>query len=121
MIKIGSKHQVTIPKEIVDQLGMQSGDYLEVVTQEGKIIMIPKQLADRVPAPHLTPGEQKALLGVIEKVSKVRLGLANSQGLTDREVRLATKVGLINPDQAWWWKEEWKKGGKASEKRNSAK
>ena len=56
MVKIGSRHQITIPKEILDQLDMQSGDFLEIVTQEDKIIMIPKQLTSKAPAPPLTAG-----------------------------------------------------------------
>lgn len=34
----------------------------------------------------------------------------------DEEIKLAIKVGLIDPDQAWWWKEEWQKGEREAEK-----
>ena len=40
----------------------------------------------------------------------------HSQGLNDEEIELAIKVGLIDPDQAWWWKEEWQKGERETEK-----
>jgi len=116
VVKIGPKHQVTIPKEIFDQLHLQTGDFLEAVTQEGKIIMIPKQLTNKAPAPSLTAEEQMILPRVKEKIRKVQTDLANSQGLTDEETELAIKVGLIDPDQAWWWKEEWQKGEREAEK-----
>lgn len=53
---------------------------------------------------------------VKEKIHKVQIDLANSQGLTDEETKLAMKVGLIDPDQAWWWKEKWQKGERDAEK-----
>jgi AbrB family looped-hinge helix DNA binding protein len=116
VVKIGPKHQVTIPKEIFDQLHLQPGDFLEAVAQAGKIIMIPKQLTNKAPVPSLTKGEQENLPQVREKVIKIQTGLVHSQGLNDKEIELAIKVGLIAPDQAWWWKEEWQKGEREAEK-----
>ncbi len=116
VVKIGPKHQVTIPKEIFDQLHLQTGDFLEAVTQEGKIIMIPKQLTNKAAAPSLTAEEQAILPRVKEKILKIQTDLANSQGLTDEETKLAMKVGLIDPEQAWWWKAEWQKGERDAEK-----
>ena len=116
VVKIGPKHQVTIPKEIFDQLDLQTGDFLEAVTQEGKIVMIPKQLTNKAPAPSLTAEEQTILPRVRDKISKIQTDLANSQGLTDEETKLAIKVGLIDSEQAWWWREEWQKGEREAEK-----
>jgi len=116
VVKIGPKHQVTIPKEIFDQLDLQTGDFLEAVTQEGKIVMIPKQLINKAPAPSLTAEEQATLPRVKDKISKIQMDLANSQGLTTEEAKLAIKVGLIDPEQAWWWSEEWQKGEREAEK-----
>jgi AbrB family looped-hinge helix DNA binding protein len=116
VVKIGPKHQVTIPKEIFDKLYLQAGDFLEVVAQDGKIIMTPKQLTNKAPAPPLTKKEQQALPQVKEKISKIQTDLVNSKGLDDDEVKLAAKVGLIDPDQAWWWREEWQKGEREAEK-----
>lgn len=42
--KIGPKHQVTIPKEIFEGLGLGTGDYLEVAVKERQILMIPQKL-----------------------------------------------------------------------------
>ena len=116
VVRIGPKHQVTIPKEIFDQLHLQPGDFLEAIAQEGKIIMIPKQLTNKAPAPSLTKEEQEALPQVKEKINNIQTDLVHSQGLNDKEMELAVKVGLIDPDQAWWWEEEWQKGEREAEK-----
>ena len=42
--KIGPKHQVTIPKEVFEGLGLGTGDYLEVAMQERRILMTPQKL-----------------------------------------------------------------------------
>ena len=44
--KLGQRRQVVIPKEICDELGMQEGDYLEVTSTAGKVIIKPKKLVD---------------------------------------------------------------------------
>ena len=61
LVKIGIKHQITIPKDILDRLNLESGDLLEATTQEGKIVMIPRIL-------HFTDEEQKILLKVKSKI-----------------------------------------------------
>ena len=44
VVRISPKHQVTIPKEVFDQLHLKVGDFLEAITQQGKIVMIPRKL-----------------------------------------------------------------------------
>ncbi len=44
MIKIGPKHQITIPKTIVACLGLKAGDYVETVVEDGTIRLIPQKL-----------------------------------------------------------------------------
>ncbi len=116
IIKIGPKHQITIPKEIFDQLHLKPGDSLEAITQEGKIIMIPKQPTAKAPAPSLTKEEQEFLPEIKGKINKIQTDLVHSQGLSDEEIELAIKTDLIDPDQAWWWREEWQKGEREAEK-----
>ena len=41
--------------------------------------------------------------------------MLNSKGLTDNEADLATKLGLVDEDQSWWWKEHWQKGERQAE------
>ena len=44
IVKIGPKHQVTIPKDVFQKLRLATGDFLDVqVTDEG-ILMVPQKL-----------------------------------------------------------------------------
>ena len=47
LAKLGKRHQVTIPKALVDKFKLKPGDYVEV-TEKGKtIIIVPKEVVDR--------------------------------------------------------------------------
>lgn len=43
-IKIGPKHQITIPKEVFSSLNLEVGDFLETRVQDNTIVLIPKKL-----------------------------------------------------------------------------
>ena len=43
-VKIGSKHQITIPWEIFKKLNLEPGDFLEVQVIENGILMVPQKL-----------------------------------------------------------------------------
>jgi len=116
IVKIGPKHQVTIPKEVFDRLHLKPGDFLEATAQMGKVVMIPRQFTAKAPAPSLTKKEQKILLEAREKIEYIQKDILHSQGLTKEEAKVASKVGLIDPDQAWWWTEEWQKKEREAEK-----
>lgn len=116
IVRIGPKHQVTIPKEVFDRLHLKPGDFLEATAQTGKVVMIPRQFTAKAPAPSLTKKEQKILLEAREKIEYIQKDILHSQGLTKEEAKVASKVGLIDPDQAWWWTEEWQKKEREAEK-----
>ncbi len=44
--KLGQRRQVVIPKEICQELGLEEGDFVEVTSAEGKVIIKPKKLVD---------------------------------------------------------------------------
>jgi AbrB family looped-hinge helix DNA binding protein len=44
--KLGQRRQVVIPKEICDKLGLQEGDFVEVTSTAGKVIITPKKVVD---------------------------------------------------------------------------
>jgi len=102
-VRIGPKHQVTIPKEAFEVLQLSEGDFLEARAEGGRIILTPMQLAAKAPAPRLTPAEQR------------RLALLRAKGLTTAEAQLAARAGLIDPDQMYWWTEAWQKGERSAE------
>ena len=115
-VRIGPKHQVTIPKEVFEALGLEAGDFLDAKAEAGRIILIPKRLAAKVPAPRLSPAEQKILIRAKAKIERIQGDLLKAKGLTREEVRVAAKAGLIDPDQSYWWTEEWQRGERAAER-----
>ena len=115
VVKIGPKHQITIPKEVFSQLHLEVGGFLDVVANEGRIIIIPKELTTKVMVSVLNKDEQKALTQIKKKINKIQTDLVHSKGLTDKEAEIAAKVGLISPEQMWWWKEDWQKGEREAE------
>ena len=115
VVKIGPKHQITIPKEVFSQLHLEVGGFLDVVASEGRIVIIPKELTTKAIAPVLNKDEQKALTQIKKKINKIQTDLVHSKGLTDKEAEIAAKVGLIDPEQMWWWKEDWQKDEREAE------
>lgn len=57
--KLGQRRQVVIPKEICDELGIEEGDFLEVTSAEGKVIIKPKKLVDTDDV--LTPAQRAVI------------------------------------------------------------
>jgi len=116
IVKIGPKHQVTIPKEVFVKLDLRPGDFLEAVAEGGKVVMVPRQFTAKAPAPALTKKEQQVLMQAEGKIEQIQKDILHSQGLTKEEAKVASKVGLIDPDQAWWWVEEWQKSEREAER-----
>jgi len=46
-VKIGASRQIIVPKKCFDELRLSPGDYLEVVTKGGSLVMTPKTLVDK--------------------------------------------------------------------------
>ncbi len=42
-----------------------------------------------------------------KKINRIRTNLLHSKGLTNKEMAVAVKAGLLPEDQAWWWHERW--------------
>lgn len=116
VVRIRPRRQVTIPKEVFEKLHLEVGDFVETKAEGGKIIMIPKKLAPKGEVVPLTEEEQKMLLRAKEKIESIQRDILRSQGLSQEEIEVAVKVGLIPRDQAWWWTEEWQKGERAAER-----
>ena len=43
-VKIGPKHQITIPREVFDSLHLEVGDFLDTRIKDSAIVLIPKKL-----------------------------------------------------------------------------
>jgi antitoxin MazE len=46
-VKIGPKHQITIPKEVFKSLSLEVGDFLDTRIQDNAIVLIPKKLVPK--------------------------------------------------------------------------
>ena len=113
--KVGPKHQVTIPRDVFDSLALEVGDLLEAGVDQGKIVLVPKRLADKAPVQALTASERRLAERVRAKIAQIRKDMVRSKGLTLAEASVAAKMGLIARDQIWWWTEEWQKGEREAE------
>ena len=114
-IRIGPKHQVTIPQPVRQALHLSAGDFLDAAAEGGRIVLTPLQVSAKAPAPRLTASEQKALLRARTKIEHIRKDLVRAKGLTRDEAAIAAKAGLIRSDQEYWWTEEWQQGERAAE------
>ena len=47
LIQVREKAQITIPSKIRKELGIKKGDYLEIASEGGRIILIPKIIEDK--------------------------------------------------------------------------
>lgn len=110
LVKIGPKHQVTIPNEVFEALQLSAGDLLEIRAQNGNGLLIPQRVVERKPVPKLSRKEQALLASATKKIAAINRNIRTAKGLTDPEIKVAAKVGLIDPDQRWWWREAWQKG-----------
>ena len=45
-MKISTQGQIRIPKKIMDALGIETGDYVEVEIENGHIVLKPRKLID---------------------------------------------------------------------------
>jgi AbrB family looped-hinge helix DNA binding protein len=50
LVKVQPKGQVTLPSKLRQRAGIGVGDYVEVVQEEGRIVLIPQDVAPRHPA-----------------------------------------------------------------------
>jgi len=58
LIQIREKAQITIPNRIRKELGIKKGDYLEIIKEDDKIVIIPKVLVDKVSVNLSAKGEE---------------------------------------------------------------
>jgi len=116
VVRVRSRRQVTIPSEIFEQLHLEVGDFIEAKVEDGKIMMVPQKLTNKGEAIPLNDEEQEILLKAKRKIDRIKEDFIHSEGLTQEEAKIAAKVGLIDPEQVWWWTEEWQEGERKAEK-----
>lgn len=78
VVKVSSKHQITIPKDIADAFSLKKGDVLEIERKKNKIIMIPKEVIfeDKYPQEDLEATEKVLSKGLPKEEMAFKSGLA---------------------------------------------
>ena len=114
--KVTKQHQITIPKPVFEALELNPGDIVEVRSEKGKAVLIPKRVVSAAPTPSLSSKEQDLLVWAKRKIEAINKDILNSKGLMKAEADVAAKAGLIDPDQKYWWLEAWQKGEREAEK-----
>lgn len=75
-----------------------------------------KKLVTKTGVVPLSKEEQKTLKATRTKIGKIKQDMIHSIGLSEEELAVAVKVGIIDPDQAWWWTEEWQRAEREAQK-----
>jgi AbrB family looped-hinge helix DNA binding protein len=61
IVKLQKKGQLTIPNHMREQIGLAEGDYIQVTSRGGKIILEPAQVVTRTAAEELTRAQKRQL------------------------------------------------------------
>jgi len=116
VVKVRPRRQVTIPKDIFTELRLEEGDFMEAKAEDQKIVLVPKKLVTKTGVVPLKKEEQNTLKRAQAKIERIKRDMVHSKGLSEEELAVAVKVGIIDNDQAWWWTEEWQKGEREAQK-----
>ena len=114
-VKVGPRHQITIPLEVREAAGIGSGDLLEIEARRGRVVITPQQVVAKPAAAKLSDQEQEALLSARQKIRAIQQDMPSSVGLSRQEADVAARIGIIAADQRWWWLEEWQEGEREAE------
>ena len=66
--KLGQRRQVVIPKDICENLGLETGDFVEIIQEGGRVVIKPKQVVD--PEDTLSPEDEEAVRQGIEDIER---------------------------------------------------
>lgn len=71
--RIGPKHQITIPKDVFEELNLEVGDFLEAGIEDNTIVLVPKKLIPKDQAWFWTKEWQKREREADEDIREGRL------------------------------------------------
>ena len=66
--KLGQRRQVVIPKDICENLGLETGDFVEIIQEGGRVVIKPKQVVD--PEDTLSLEDEEAVRQGIEDIER---------------------------------------------------
>lgn len=116
LVKLGPKHQITIPRDVCQVLQLEVGDVFKVNVKGGAVTLAPKQLVPKVNIVKFTPRERRLLATAKKKIEAIQNDILHSRGLTKAEATIAAKADFIDYDQRWYWLESWQKGSREAER-----
>lgn len=73
IMKISPQGQIRLPKQIMNTLGIDTGDYVEVAVEDNNIILKPRKLIDPAQGWYWTREWQETEANVDEELEKDRL------------------------------------------------
>lgn len=121
LVKITRNFQITIPQELRKGFRFAIGGYVKVEKKKDSLVlrsvkMVEPDHANKPSVARLSKEEQKILATAKKKIAKMNADLIHSVGLNNKEIKVAAKAGLIDPEQAYWWHEDWQKGEREAER-----
>ncbi len=88
LVELKQKSQVTIPSELVKKMNLRPGDKLEVVEQDGRLIITPVVVIPRDQMWYYSKEWQKGEARVDEDIKKGRVRTAASKAELFKELGL---------------------------------
>ncbi len=79
LIKFKQKSQVTIPKALVEELGLKVGDKLDIDIEDGKLVITPVVIIPKSQEWFYTPEWQAKEKEVNKQLEEGRLNIADSK------------------------------------------
>jgi AbrB family looped-hinge helix DNA binding protein len=73
LVKVKAKAQITLPLKIRQALGIEEGDYLQVVVQGNRIVLVPQVLVTKLPPVSLSEEGERMLEEAFEDVREGRV------------------------------------------------
>jgi len=100
-VNITGEGHIPLGPEVLARVYMRAGDGVEIEpVARGVLSIRSRSLAQ----------EEAWLAQVRRRMVRIRDSLAAAEGLTLDEILLAAQHNLIDPEQVYWWSEEWQAG-----------
>ena len=100
-VNITGEGHIPLGPEVLARVYMRAGDEVEIEPVTRGVLLIKSRFLAQ---------EEARLSQVGRKMARIRDNLAAAEGLTLDEILLAAQYNLINPEQGYWWSEEWQAG-----------
>lgn len=100
-VNITSEGHIPLEPEVLARVYMRAGDEVEIEPITRGVLLIKSRSLTQ---------EEAQLVQIKQRMARIRDDLASAEGLTLGEILLAAHYNLIDPEQGYWWSEEWQAG-----------